>query len=94
MDESSKTILKEMGYGEKDFPQIKEAIGRTKYTLCSSDASEEMNISAKMAKDLLGEHDFLSGIARSAFHFSACREVKNRLYVYFDSSALFKQGVA
>ncbi len=94
MDDSSKAILKEMGYEEQHFSQIEEAIGVTKYTLCTSDGSEEMNISAKMAKFLLGERDFFSGIARSAFHWSAVREVKDRLYVYFDSSALFREGVA
>lgn len=51
-------------------------------------------ISREQAIDLLGREKFLSGIRRSAFHFTAARPVSDNPadgVVYFDSSAFFKE---
>lgn len=84
-----KKLLAQWGHPEKDFHQIEEAMqkSKTKYKLGSTP------ISCEKAIDLLGRERYLSGIARSAFHFSAAREVPNSMsgeIVYFDSSRLFK----
>lgn len=87
--ESDKELLISWGFAEKDFPQIEEAFqkSKTKYKLGSTPISREKAI------NLLGRERYLSGISRSAFHFSAAREVPNSTTgenIYFDSSALFK----
>lgn len=86
LTEKDKALLIEWGYPESDFPQIEEAMKKknTKYEFeCSA-------ISREKAIELLGREEYLSGIARSAFHFTAAREVSNGKIVYFDSSNLFK----
>lgn len=85
--ESDKKLLKKWGVQEKDFPQIEEAFqkSKTKYELGS------VPISRDKAIQVLGRERYLSGIARSAFHFTAAREVPmSGEVVYFDSSALFR----
>lgn len=82
--EEDKNYLKDLGFLEKDIVQIEEAIGKTTYTL------EQKKISSKCAIEILGRKVFLSGIGRSAFHWSAVREAEDGRTVYFDSSRLFK----
>lgn len=80
-----KEYLQKAGYRESDFRQIQEAVGRTVYTV---NGKEE--ISAKRAKELLGRQTFLSGLTRSAFHWSAVRKTASGETIHFDSSKLFQ----
>lgn len=86
LTENDKKILKKWGYSDDDIPQIEEATEKAIYKL-----NYKVRITAKEAIKLLGRSDYLSGISRSAFHFTASRRVENTGdVVSFDSSALFK----
>lgn len=89
LSENDKKLLIEWGFEERDFPQIEEAFqkSKTKYKLNS------WKISREEAIRVLGWRQYLSGITRSAFHYTAVREVPMSISgeaVYFDSSNLFK----
>lgn len=91
--EEHKKILREFGHPEEDMWQLEEATknGNTVYTLRSNDHSvKTRRISTKECIELLGIRGFLSGISRSAFHWSSSREVDDVLTIDFDSSRLFK----
>lgn len=93
LDEADKAWLLQCGYLEDDIPQIEEAIKVSSYTLCEKKAPyrEIKALTAHEARELLRKEDFLSGIGRSAFHFSATRDcLRGQYIVMFDSSALFK----
>ena len=79
-----KKILTNWGYLEADFAQIERAINKTIYTM------NGMKITADQTVEILGKETYLSGISRSAFHWSCGRENKEGQYVSFDSSKLFK----
>ena len=81
-----KKMLLEWGHPESDFQQIEKAFqkSKTKYMLGS------MPISREEAISLLGQKQYLSGIARSAFHYTAVGETPDGQIVYFDSSNLFR----
>lgn len=84
-----KALLLHWGYTEKDFAQIEEAFQKSKTNYELGD----FRISREEAIRLLGRRQWLSGIARSAFHWTAAREVPMSMsgeVVYFDSSNLFK----
>ena len=80
-----KMYLESCGYGRKDFAQIREAIRRDKTTYEMDGAP----ITREEAIARLGRRDYLSGIARSAFHFTAMRIAENGKVIHFDSSRLF-----
>jgi len=86
LTEKDKDLLSSWGYTERDFPQIEEATysTKTKYEL------EGKPIDREEAIRLLGRLTYLSGISRSAFHWSAARETDDGRVVLFDSSRLFK----
>lgn len=88
LSKEDKELLQSWGYEEKDFRQIEEALhgSNTVYKL------ENRKISRKQAIELLGMCNFLSGTARSAFHWSAVRETADGKIVYFNSRKLFKGG--
>ena len=81
-----KKMLQEWGHPERDFQQIEKAFqkSKTKYKLGS------MPISREEAISLLGQKQYLSGITRSAFHYTAVGETPDGRFVYFDSSNLFR----
>lgn len=81
-----KEQLKNWGYTDKDLKQISAAIGCTVYTFKGE------RITADKAVDLLGRKNFLSGIGRSAFHFTTAKEVEDGSHavVHFDSYKLFR----
>lgn len=79
-----KKLLMKWGFLKKDFNQIERATTNTTYEM------DEMEIARSQALDVLGREQYLSGIARSAFHWSACRDNEKGQSVYFNSSALFK----
>lgn len=75
-------------WGYKDFDEItqmQEAI------LVSSYELNDKKTTVNKVIESLGRTEFLSGISRSAFHWSAARE-NNGNSVYFDSSLLFAEG--
>lgn len=82
-------LLKRWGYVERDIPQIKKAIRRSSYELYDKTTHENKCITADDAAQVLGREQFLSGISRSAFHFTSAREMGNRV-ISFESSVLFK----
>lgn len=80
-----KEIIKSWGYTDDDFAQIERAMNRSIYT-----QGGDVKISRADAIKCLGREEYLSGICRSAFHFTAYRENIKGQSVHFDSSALFK----
>lgn len=85
LSEQDIKILKTLNYSNSDIIQIDKAVTKTNYTL------DNKRISHKEARVILGDDKFLSGIARSAFHFTAARETNNKKLILFDSSRLFKK---
>ena len=84
-----KALLRQWGFDDKDFPQIELATQAryTKYKLGNK------AISRGRVLYLLGRPKYLSGIARSAFHYTAARTARDdeeSSVVFFDSSRLFK----
>lgn len=82
-----KRRLVEWGYAESDMPQIEEAMQKNKTTY----KAEGARISREEAIATLGRLEYLSGIARSAFHFSAARTGNDGRVVIFNSSRLFRK---
>ena len=80
-----KMYLERCGFGRKDLAQIQEAIREDKTTYEMDGAS----ITREEAVTRLGRLDYLSGIARSAFHFTAMRITEDGKAILFDSSRLF-----
>lgn len=81
-----KEYFREIGHFESDFAQLEKATTKTKYTI-----NYKKKISTTKAIELLGREKYLSGISRSAFHWSSSRQIGNTTdVVVFDSSALFK----
>lgn len=90
-DEQAKLIF--MGYYESDVVQIDKAVEVTDFRLFEKGESllkRGKKITAKKARTLLGAETFLSGIGRSAFHFTSVRELPDGREVFFNSSALFR----
>ena len=73
-----KEILKNMGYSIADISRIQYAIGKTKYTI------NDKCIPVEKVIEILGRQEFLSGISRSVFHWTAVRGD-----IMFDSSMIF-----
>ena len=86
LNKEDKAMLTSMGHPEKDFQQIEVALQKriTKYKLGNTTISREEAIR------ILGREVFISGIARSAFHYTAAQQTADGQIVYFDSSKLFK----
>lgn len=90
LTKEDKALLKRWGYPRQDQAQIEEAINRSTYKL--EDSSGEKVITKDKAIEVLGKETFLSGISRSAFHFTCSRNPEDnpKIRVSFDSSILFK----
>ena len=83
-------IILNFGNPERDLAQIEKALKYTDFELYDQSKTEDEKITIDKAIEILGEELFLSGICRSAFHWSATRESKKGQKVYFNSSRLFK----
>ena len=85
LTEKDKIILKEWGHSDEDFVQIERAMDKriTNYKIDGRVATREEVLT------FLGRKDYLSGLSRSAFHWTSCRSIDNH-YISFDSSKLFK----
>lgn len=90
LTEKDKQLLKEWGYSEDDLRQIEKAIQKTKTTYETYELNNIKKITRDEAIEILGRETYLSGICRSAFHRSACRESEKGQRVYFNSSKLFQ----
>ena len=85
-------LLLSNGYLQRDIKQIQEAIKKTEYTQYELQPPYTIvkKLTAAEAYKKLGREKFLSGIGRSAFHFTASREYSKKYGVMFDSHKLFK----
>lgn len=84
LNKKQKDLILSWGYNKEDIPQIEDAIRRSTYTV------DDKTTTSTEAIKILGEEDFLSGISRSAFHFTSCRESAAGTSVYFNSSVIFR----
>ena len=86
LNNDDKIWLLELNYTEDDFWQIEQALNAniTKYTIDGVPVSRDKTIR------FLGRKQFISGIARSAFHYTAARETADGKVVLFDSSRMFR----
>ena len=80
-----KKTLHDIGIPDSDFQQIERAMTKTDYKYRSRKISREKAI------ELLGRKNYLSGLSRSAFHWTAARETATGECVYFDSCRLFAE---
>lgn len=86
-------LLTEWGYSQEDVKQCDDAVKQCKY-IYSDENSKRHRISCKRAREVLGELEWVSGIARAAFHWSAWRNVDDSFpekgHVEFDCASMFK----
>ena len=78
LNKNDKEILKNIGYSIADISRIQYAIEKTKYTI------NDKCIFVEKVIEILGRQEFLSGISRSVFHWTAVRGD-----IMFDSSMIF-----
>lgn len=91
LSKKHQAIILNFGYPEKDLKQIQDALSKTDFEQYYADIDkDDEKITIDKAIEILGEELFLSGICRSAFHWSATRENPQGQKVYFNSSRLFK----
>lgn len=86
LSSEQKKLILSFGYPKEDLNQIEKALKYTDFQQLPDDE----NITIEKAVEILGEKTFLSGMCRSAFHWSAVRESEKGEKVYFNSSRLFK----
>ena len=92
LTEKDKEDLLAMDVPPEDFRQIADAaqLKYTKYSLYAKGSERGKRISRDDAIRLLGRKEWLSGLSRSAFHFTACRDtLDGASFVLFDSHKLF-----
>jgi hypothetical protein len=85
LTDEDKKYLVDCGHSKEDFAQIERAMAKTTYE------KDGNRITYKQANELLGRELFLSGISRSAFHWSATSITDNGIIVEFDSSKFFRE---
>jgi hypothetical protein len=87
-------ILKKMGFLKADLDRIDRSYAVTRYAIFKyGDDGRCIIITPEKARKLLGDTDFLMGLARSSFHCSTSRAIKgiDGYTVEFDSSELFSE---
>ena len=94
LNKSDIEFLKENDYirSNDDLKQIQQGINKGTYTLVV-----ETELDVKQVIDLIGRENFLTGAGRAAFHYTACRNIKeidgqslnSEVAVYFDFSKIF-----
>ncbi len=80
-----KKVLKKWGFKDEDFLQIERATRKTTYTMNGS------RIPLKTVLEIMDRETYLSGISRSAFHWSSSREARDGQTVDFNSRKLFEE---
>ena len=95
MKKTEKEFFKVCGYLEEDFNQIDKAKKAVVLILCD-EKGRERRITAKQARELLDEKQFLSGLGRSTFHWTAARTVTlnpdildSGITVFFDCGGMY-----
>lgn len=81
LNNKDKALLEAWGYEPDSLAQIERATWKKSTTLTCGGKE----ISAERAIQILGREVYLSGIARSAFHYTAARQAADGSMVYFDS---------
>lgn len=87
LSEADCEILSSMGVPQSDFDQIERARSR-RNTIYSIRGKV---ITQSDAIRVLGRREYLSGIARSAFHYTCVRNAPDGTPVFFDSKNLFRE---
>ncbi len=90
---ADKVLLKSWGFTDQDMFQIEEATKRAIYTTYKPDASGKLvavKIKNTEALSILGRSNYLSGISRSAFHYTSERSNGKGEIVFFDTSKMFR----
>ena len=90
---ADKVLLKSWGFTDQDMFQVEQATRRTIYTTYKPDASGKLvavKIKNSEAISILGRSIYLSGISRSAFHYTAERSNEKGVIVSFDTSKVFR----
>lgn len=93
LTEEDKTCLRSLEVPETDWPQIEAVAGKTVYYYAERGQAllnRGQRISRAKAVELLGRAWFLSGLARSAFHWTAIRYTSDGDKIFFDSSEFFR----
>lgn len=93
LEKWQKEKLLEWGYQEDDIAQIEKALTKTTFTMHFNklDGLKDKKITQWEARWHLTPEDFLSGLSRSAFHYSSSRTSKEGDFtIHFDSSKLFR----
>lgn len=89
LNKRHKEIILGFGYPKEDLRQIEKALKYTTFTLCIKGKEDEI-VSLDKAVEILGEKEFLSGMCRSAFHWTAMRNNDEIRNIHFNSSKLFE----
>lgn len=93
LTKKDKEYLLSIGHAESDFEQIENVAKYTKYDMFTKeDESIVTRITQKKAIEILGRNIYLSGLGRTAFHYSAVRyNDEGTIYVVFDGSKFFNK---
>lgn len=81
LTKADKEYFIDAGYLEEDLEQIEYCMNKCKYEL-----EDGKKVSRKYVLENMDRREWLSGIGRSAFHWSAARETYNGYIVLFDRS--------
>lgn len=98
LTDNDRQLIKSWGYTPCNVAQIAHVVFFTKYEYCKLHCDEKHNVTCgekepiteAKALQVLGREQFLQGLCRSAFHWTASCENKNSEMVCFDSSSYFK----
>ncbi len=80
--------LKRDGFDEKDIKQIRYS-GKFLKLTTKLDNGKEVRLTQNKAIEILGKDTFISGMERSAFHFTSSRS-NNGVTIFFDCSNMFR----
>ena len=75
---------------DEDIGQIGQAAEVTEYTIYSGNGDDEKPITKLGVIRKIGREGWLSGLVRSAFHWTSTRETPDGRFIHFDSRKLFK----
>ena len=81
--EEEKKLI-DWGFSEQDIKQIRRL--RYTFTLYPINNTNSKKISTILARELLSNEDFLSGLGRAAFHRTASRECLNKNTIIIESN--------
>ena len=90
LTKEDKKLLKSWGFKTGDFKQIEVVSTCCLYSIFTEGMKKDKLICAEEALEALGRKDFLSGLCRSAFHWSSTRITEDgKTSVSFDASPYF-----